>query len=243
MPRFGGLCHYPNRFGGKGPSGVRLEGFVNSLNQARGDAYDTTATSNVYAENFAAARVINDIWSTQARFANQWDAARMTTNLPRWEKILGLSPFPSDSDATRRTRIATLFARTGQSPFTAYLATQLAALIGPVFVAVEYISYANARITSPDNTYPWGAVAPGAPWSSTTAHILVRTKLPASYREAEFQAAVGLIAPFMEASLPAWSTYDWYRPGNTSVNIPGGPSAGGFYLDDGLNLNFEVFDV
>lgn len=243
MPRFGGLCHYPNRFGGKGPSGVRLEGFLNSLNQARGDAYDTSATSNVYAENFAAARVINDIWSTEARFANQWDAARMTTNLPRWEKILGLSPLPSDSDTTRRLRVGNLFSRTGQSPFTSYLAVQLAALLGPVFVAVEYISYANARMTSPDNTYPWGIVVAGSPWSSTTAHILVRTRIPAGYREADFQSAIGLIAPFMEALLPAWSTFDWYRPGGTSINVVGGPSAGGFYLDDGQNLNFEVFDV
>jgi|GEM_PF-3162123 len=243
MPRFGGLCPYPSRFGGKGPYGVLLEGILNGLNQGRGDAYDVTSTSNVYAENLAIARVLNDIWSTNARLSNQWDAARMTTSIGRWEKILGINPLPTDSDTTRRTRIAGIFSSTGQSPFTSYLTTQLASLLGPVFVAVEYISYANARITVPDGTYPWGMVAIGAPWSSTTAHILIRTKLPTGYREADFRAAVGLIPMFMDAVGPAWIDFDWYRPGAVNVNVVGGPSAGGFYLDDVPNLDFEVFDT
>ena len=243
MPRFGGLSPFPSRFGGKGIYGVQLEGILAGLNQGRGDAYDTSTTSNVYAENGAIARVLNDIWSTNIRLSNQWDAARMTTNLPRWENILGIRPTPGDTDTTRRTRIAGLFARTGQSPFTSYLATQLAALLGPVFVAVEYISYANALITVPDGTYPWGTFVTGAPWSSTTAHILVRTQKPAGYRESDFRAAVGLIPPFMEASAPVWATFDWYRPGTVSVNVVGGPSAGGFYLDDLPNLDYEVFDT
>lgn len=242
MPRFGGLCHYPNRFGGKGIYGVRLEGILNGLNQARGDAYDTSTSSNVYAENLAIARVLNDIWSTNARLANQWDASRMTTNLGRWETILGISPSPSDSDSTRRARIGATFARTGQSPFTSYLSTQLSAILGSVFVSVEYISYANARITVPDATYPWGSVFPGAPWSSTTARILIRTAIPTGYRETDYQAAIALMVPFLEAVAPAWITYDWYRPGPVSVSVVGGPSAGGFYLDDTRNLGFEVFD-
>ena len=243
MPKFGGLCPYPNRFGGKGAYGVRLEVILNGLNQARGDAYDVSASSNVYAENHAIARVINDLFSTNQRLANQWDAFRMTTNLPRWESILNIVPVPGDADTTRRARIQTIFARTGQAPFTSYIATQLAALLGSFFVAVEYISVANAVIIVPDATYPFGIVSAVSPWSSTAAHILIRTKLPTGAKESDFQAAVGLINPFMDAVAPAWVTWDFYRPGLVSVAVTGGPSAGGFYLDDAQNLNTEVFDV
>lgn len=243
MPAFGGMSPSPRRMGGAGPNGNRLRVFYDALGRARGDGYDTTQTSNVSAETMATARVIALIWSTNQRLANQWDPFRMTTNLPRWEKILNIVPLPTDSDSARRARIQTIFARTGQAPFTSYIATQLAALLGSFFVAVEYISVANAVITVPNGTYPFGIVSAGAPWSSTTAHILIRTKLPTGAKESDFQAAIGLINPFMDAVAPAWVTWDFYRPGTVSVAVTGGPSAGGFYLDDAQNLNLEVFDV
>ena len=228
--------------GGAGPNGNRLRSFYDALGRARGDAYDTTQTSNVSAETVATARLVASIWSTNQRMANQWDPLRMTTSLPRWEKILNIVPLPTDSDTTRRARIQAISARTGQAPFTTYLSAQLAALLGPVFVAVEYISVGLAVIHVPDGTYPFGTVVPGTPWSSTTAHILIRTQVPAGYKESDFQAAIGLVAPFMDAVAPAWVTFDWYRPGPVYTAILGGPSASGFYLDDPHNLDNEVFN-
>lgn len=243
MPRFGGQTPFPMRFGGAGPYGVRIKSILDGLNRARGSAYDTTATSNVYAENNATARVIADVFGVNQRLANQFDATRMTTNLSRWEKILNIIPAPTDSDTTRRARIASLFSRTGLSPFTSFLVPQLAALLGSVFVAVEFISYSNAVIHVPDGTYPWGTVAIGSPWSSTTAHLLVRVT-SAGITEAAFQNSVGLIASLLDATLPAWATYDWYRAPQTGapIAVTGGPSAAGFYLDE-RNLDNEVFDI
>ena len=245
MPRFGGLTPYPSRFGGKGPQGVRVEEILRSLNAQRGSAYDTTPTSTVYAENMATARVLSDIWSTNQRMANQYDAARITTSLSRWEGILALAPAPGDPDQTRRARIQAVWSRTGQSPFTAYVITQLQAALGPVFVALEFISASNAVINVPNGSYPFGAANAVVPWSSTVAQLLIRTQLPSNYRETDFLASVSKINPLLDAIMPAWTTWTWYRPPTNyaPIAVTGGPSAGGFYLDDYKNLDYEVFSA
>jgi hypothetical protein len=74
----------------------------------------------------------------------------------------------------------------------------------------------------------------------------VRTQLPTNYRETDFLSAVASMNTFMDSVLPVWVSFDWYRSGSTPVNVSGGPSGGGFYLDEvppNRNLDFEVFDV
>ncbi len=78
----------------------------------------------------------------------------------------------------------------------------------------------------------------------TVAHILVRIQKPAGATEAMFYEAAGKVAPALDPLVPAWVTFDWYRaPLSTPINVVGGPSAGGFYLDDEHNLDNNVFDV
>jgi uncharacterized protein YmfQ (DUF2313 family) len=245
MPRFGGMTPFPNRFGGPGPNGIRIKVILDSLNRQRGNAYDTSVwSSNVYAENMATARMLAGIWSANQRLANQWDPQRMTSNLSRWEKILGLAPAPSDTTKTRQTRVQAVFAQTGQVGFTSYLSTRVSGLLGVFYVALEFISYANAVINVPNGSYPWGTVNAGSPWYSTTAHILVRVQKPTGYSDADFNTAVGKLAPAMESLLPAWASWDWYRAPSIGapVVVSGGPSAGGFYFDE-QNFDILVFDV
>lgn len=241
MPAFGGMSPFPIRFGG---GKTRTQVILSALNADRGTAFDTAdRTTTVYVENMAIARAIAAGWGTNVRLGNIRKPSAMTdTILGRWETILGILPAPTDSEAVRRNRVATLFARTGQAAINGFLTTLLSNALGAAFVAIEHVDYSNAVILVPDGTYPWGSVG-SVPWSSTVAHILVRLQKPAGWAESDFYSAAANVATILESALPVWVTFDWYRPGPTSVAVTGGPSAGGFYLDDSHNLDNEVFDV
>lgn len=242
MPCFGGLTPFPKRFGGGRP---RAKAILDSLNAGRGTGLDTAAwASPVYGENVVAARAIAAARSTNQRLANIWDSRRVTGHaIARWEKIRGITPLPGDSDNTRRARLAAIEAQAGINPTHAVLTTLLSAALGSVFVGIEYISVANAVINVPDGSYPFGTPNTASPWSSTVAHILVRVQKPTGMTEGQFYEAAGRVVSVLDPIVPAWAYFDWYRNGPVSVNVSGGPSGGGFYLDDDHNLDNEVFDV
>ncbi len=242
MPCFGGLTPFPKRFGGGTP---RAKGLLDSLNKGRGTGLDTAAWSSpIYGENIVAARAIASAWSTNQRLANIWDARRMSADMiPRWETIRAVTPSVGDSDLVRRERLLAIEANAGITPKHNVLEALLIAALGDVFVALEYISLANAVINVPDGSYPFGTPNTVVPWSSSVANILIRLQKPADMTEAEFYAAAGRVHQVLDPVVSGWTTYTWYRPGPVSVNVPGGPSAGGFYLDDERNLDFQVFDV
>ena len=236
MASYGGVSPYPSRAGG---GSQRLQRILESLNKGRGTAYDTTATSNVYVENMAAARILDGMWSVAERMGNQFDPARLTSSLSRYERMMGLTPGANDSDAARRARIAGVRARFGQLASISYLRSTLAAALGAAFVAVETISPSVAT-----SFWPGGTTSPYTPWSSTIDHILIRTTVPTGWTEGMYQTAVAQVGPAIDGILPAWVTWDVYRPSvaQASVNVTGGPSAAGFFLDDPLNLDNQVFD-
>jgi uncharacterized protein YmfQ (DUF2313 family) len=236
---FGGYSPYPRRFGGGKP---RLQIIHESLNAQRGTTFNPQPDTVVWMENMAFARALCfDGWGTNERLGNQWDPDRMTDMLPRWEKILKIPLYPSFTKAERRAAVKDRFARFGAVPYHSWLTTRLSDALGDYFVAVEYIDLANAVVHSPDGSYPWGTVAAGAPWSSTVAHVLVRTDKPAGASETLFYEAVGKVAPLLDSVLPSWNTFDWYRGGPTGAPVSGGPSLAGFFLDE-TNLDNEVFD-
>lgn len=238
---FGGLHHYPRKLGG---GETRLSVILNSLNSQRGTAYDVTYASNVYAENMAIARCIGAGWSTNERVASLWNPDCMDEYaLNRWEKMLHIIPKSSDSIVTRRARIKKRWQRFGTDSNVSQLETEVSEELGDTYVAIEYISNANAVIRVPDGTYPWGTASTTNPWYSTICHILVRTTKPSGMTEGEFYETVSKMHPLLNDILPAWVTWDWYRPGPVSVSVSGGPSAGGFYFDDEHNFDNEVFDV
>lgn len=238
---YGGYHPYPRRFGGGKP---RLQVIHESLNAQRGTALDTSNTDSVvWIEDMALARAINGAWATNERLSHQWDPLRVTDMLPRWEGIMRLVVSPGDTDAARRVALNKQWARFGQLINIGQMSGQLQALLGDVFVAIEFISLANAVIHVPDGTYPFGTSNDDAPWYSTVMHMLIRTQVPDGYTEQEYLNIVGPVFPLLDGIMPAFVTWTVYRPGPVSTPVTGGPSAGGFYLDDPHNLNWEVFDV
>lgn len=245
---YGGYHPYPRRFGGNKHEGKPLLEVVHtSLNAQRGAAFNTEDGTSIAAiESMAWARAITfDGWETNARLGHQWDAQRTTDMLPRWERIFKISPPPDASERERRDELVLRWQRFGGVSNHARLVTALTEVIGDYFVAVEYISLANAVVHVPDNTYPWGTVVAGVPWYSTVAHILVRLQKPTGATEAQFYEAAGKVVTTLDPIVSAFVTFDWYRApeGYAAINVAGGPSAGGFYLDAEHNLDNNVFDV
>ncbi len=243
MSGYGGFSPAPRRMGG-GKSRVKL--IFDALASARGTSIDATNPETIaYVETLAVARAIAGVWNTNQRLSFQWDARRMSpAMLERWETIYGISPGVDDELATRRGRVARAQARVGRGALYTAIYNELTDALGAFFVSIDFISPTNAVVTVPAGGYPFGTVVDGFPWLSTVAHILVRVVCPTGYSEHEFYEAVGLMAERLEPLLPAWTTWDWYRAPETGapVAVVGGPSAGGFYLDE-RNLNESVFDV
>lgn len=242
---YGGYAPYPRRFGGGRPL---LRILHDALASARGSALDATNSSTVaWVETMAHARAMCfDGFGTSRRLAMQWDPARTTDMLGRWEKLFGITGAPGATDHERRQVLVQRWRRfLDASALHSRLVTRLVLAVGEIFTAIEYISYANAVIHVPDLSYPWGDEAPGRPWYSTVAHVLVRLTKPAGYSEAAFYAAAAKIHPALDGILPSWCTADWYRAPSTgpAIEVSGGPAAGGFYLDDDHNLDNSVFDV
>lgn len=240
MPRLGGMSPFPLRFGG---GEGRVQTILTSFNADRGTAFDTADRETVvYAINMAIARAIAAAWGSNERLSRIWIPASMPVDvLARWEKILNISPLPTDAPKDRRDRVAEVMARFGQATLEARIDALLTEKLGDAYVQIEHIAYSNALIYVPDGSYPWGVVG-SVPWSSTVAHLLVQLQKPTGWTEGEFYDAAGKVPQLLEPLLPVWVTVDWYRPGPISVDV-GGPEAGGFYLDDDHNLDNEVFDV
>lgn len=238
----GGFHPYPKRYGGGRPLVKVLH---DSLNAARGTAIDASDSTTVaWVENAAYARAVAfDGYGTTERLGNQRDPSRMTDFIPRWEGIFRIIPAPGATDTERREAIRVRFKRFLDASAIHYrVEAALRNALGSYFGAVEYISYANAVIHVPDTSYPWGTVANGYPWTSTTAHLLVLLVKPSGASEGDFYTAAGKVSPILDAILPAYMTFNWYRrPTDASpVEVSGGPSQGGFYLDSAANLDNNV---
>jgi uncharacterized protein YmfQ (DUF2313 family) len=242
---FGGYAPYPRRFGVGRP---RLQIIHDVLNAGRGTALDASNQDTIaWVENMAYARAICfDGYGTNDRIANQRDPDRMTDMLPRWEKICGITPAPGATDRDRRLEVRKRFRRfLDASALHSRLFTRLKEELGPVFGAIEYIDPSIATIYVPNATYPWGTVQPGYLWYSTVCHILVLLVKPDSYTEGDFFAAASKVLPAVDSLLPAWVSLNWYRKPSTGapVNVSGGPSQAGFYLDNPANLDCNCLSV
>lgn len=241
MP-FGAFNPAPRRMGGGTP---RAKLIFDALVAARGTAIAAgDPNTTAYVETLAIARAISSAWGTNERLSNQWDARRMTSMISRWEVIFNLRSHPDDRAETRRHQIELAQARVGRGALLTTITAELSDAVGDKFVGVEFISVPNAVLTMPSAAYlfPGGLVIPGAPWSSSVAHLLVQ--LTATGTESDFYDAIGIVADRLEPLLPAWTTWDWYRApaGGVPLIVNGGPQAGGFYLDDEHNLDNNVFD-
>jgi hypothetical protein len=233
VPSFGAFSPFPFRFGGGKPP---LEHRVNSVLAQLGTTYTKDTTGIVWLRAMAWARVFWDVWETNQRLANQWDPRRMTDFLGRWEKILALPVGPDDSLSVRRARVGVAKARAGYANAAAIFSTSLAYLGASVFVGIITSSSSTAVVWTPSG-WPMGShpVLPTDPdWYSTVAYVAVKVQKPSTMDDGEFYTKVGSVLPALDAILPSWVTFDWYRE-----DISG---ASGFFLDDTHNLDDEAFD-
>jgi hypothetical protein len=217
--RLGGFAHLPVRLGGGEP---RVETIYNSLNQARGTAYDTTDESNVTAETLAQARAIDAAWGANERMSLQTDPRRMSDFLSRWEKILRLHPGPDDTVVARRSAVQVKFlAWIGP----AGLEDLVAEIAGDSFIGIELTALADSVPRWPPNGYPNN-------FTSNCAHILVRVRFGANQTMAEFWDMRARLSRTLADFLPAHMTFDigTYRVGGGT----------GFFLDE-RNLNYSTF--
>ena len=221
MGTYGGLAPGAERYGG---GNRRLQRIIESLNAQRGDAYDTTETSTVYADNMAVARSIDGAWATNTRLANITDPAR-TTELARWERILAIVPGANDSDQTRRARIIDRRARTGKMPTSQSIADDIRAICGNTFVGIHHLTVDNAV-----TYWPGGTPDADAPWYSTIAYIAIELTIPNGMGLGEFLDTIAPMSEMLDGRLPAWVTWAWFI-------------GSGFILDDEHNLDAEAFDI
>lgn len=244
----GGFHPFPRRFGGNKYAGNKplLEVVQDSLSAQRGEAFNSDdSTTIVWVENHAYARAITfDGWGTNERLSLQWDPRRTTDMLERWERIFRLRPGPNDTEKDRRDALVARWQRFGVVANHAKYTTALEAALGDYFYAVEYISVANAVVTTPTSGYPWGTANTTAPWTSTVCHILVRMQLPTGATEGEFAEMAAKVPQVLDPIVPAICTFDWYREPETGapVSVSGGPSAAGWCLDE-RNLDSSCFDA
>jgi hypothetical protein len=241
---FGGFHPHPRRFGQGRPF---LRVVHDALAAARGTAIDALTPGTVaYVETHAYARaLVFDGYGTNERLGNQCDPRRVTDMLSRWEKITGLLPIPTATLHDRRVAVLRRMRRfLHAAAFHSRLHTVLLQELGDFFVAIEYIDINNAVVHVPDVAYPWGTVLDGAPWTSTVYKILVLTQRPVGASESEFYERISKIGPGIDNLLPGPNLFDWYRAphGGAPVEVSGGPSQAGFYLDDEHNLDNNVFD-
>lgn len=244
MGSFGGSCPFPRAFGGD--ADMELEALIASQNSQLGNGYNTERGTQVNVESEAIARMIWGAFGSNQRLGFMCDPWKMPKEtIPRWEQIMFLPNGQNLRISQRRARIAEKWARFGKTINAYYLDTLLRAKASDIYVQIEHISYDNANIHVPEAGYDFGTVAEdgAAPWSSSIHHILILVEKPASYTELDFYNAVGAIPLALDTVLSSWTTFDWYRrPESTPITVIGGPSQGGFYLDDEHNLDNNVFD-
>ncbi len=217
MPSNGGLTPGFERYGGGTPA---LKIIVDSLNSQRGTLYNDLQTSTVYLENMALGRAIAECWSNNARMANQWDVARMTEFIPRWEAILGLVPKDKDTYTARRARIANVFSRFTQANIYQSVRDLLVALLGSVFVqvthtsvdqSVVFVPVGGVALNSSDADISQQDATGELTFYSTVCHLLIEVVQPVGYTDNDFYTAAALINAELDSMLPAWVTWDWAR--------------------------------
>ena len=245
MASFGGSSPYPRSLGGADDHVPLL---TRSLQSALGNGLSQEENTFVWLESLVEARQIWCSWATNRRAGNIWSPLRCPSELlPRWETMLYLPRDESDVETVRRARWAHRWELFGKEFDWGVLYDEADLALGDNFIQIDTISLANATITVPDGSYPFtGAVVIGntSPWSSSVMRFLLRVEALPGESDGQFYKKMGDIVVALNPILPAWMSFDWYRAplDYAPVSAVGGPSAGGFYLDDPRNLDNCVFD-
>ncbi len=220
-----GLNPFPEQQGGKKEHTIEV--ILDSLMTQDGTGLSKDEDSFVYAENLAIARMLADLWSSATRLSYQFDPDRMTSFIPRWLKILGLSSYPGESLNSLRTKIKTKMQLDGQVANTTAVYDLCSALLGEVFVGLVhnsardgYVSYLPGGLTVSGG----GQVVLDGDWRSHINYVAVQVYQPLGMTDDDYYSRIGSLGPVLDDFLPAHVKWDWIN------------SDQGFELDE-INLD------
>lgn len=242
MAGLGGFNPAPFKFGEA--ASTDLEAIQNAFADTQGTSLARERGSVAWVENHATARVLYALYGLAYRLANVNDPARMTSTLPRWEKILNIVPSDSDTTLERRARVEAKLSLLSAGTTIQVVEDYLTLVLGSMFVGLKFSDPTEAT------TYvPGGGSVPGggptfldgeligadmSPYASSLGYVAVLIRRPANMTVELFYERAGRIYEEMDNLLGAWMDFDW---------VQDGPNGSGFYLDDENNLDNERFDV
>jgi hypothetical protein len=228
----GGLHPYPISYGAQ--KHRTIETILRSLNEGDGTFPSKDEDSYVYAENWAVARAIADLWSTNRRLSYQWDAKRMTDMLPRWETIFALHPLSTDTEAERRASVGAKFAIIGKPATHQVVHDLMVDVLGDIYVQTVNTSSSDAFGYAPGGiAIPGGVTLDDGPWTSGVAYVAIELEQPTGVGDQAFFDTAGKVHTHLDSLLPAWVDFGWFKDGTGGT---------GFFLDDTYNLDVERFD-
>ncbi len=242
MAGLGGFNPAPFKFGDA--ASTDLEAIQNAFADAQGTSLARERGSIAWVENHATARVLYALYGLAYRLANVNDPKRMTTTLPRWEKILQLVPSESDTLAERRARVEAKLSLLSAGTTIQVVEDYLSLVLGDMFVKLEFSDPLTATTYVPGG----GSVSGGgptfldgdnadpniSPYASSLGYLAILIQRPANMTIELFYERAGRIYEELDNLLGAWMDFDW---------VNDGPNGAGFYLDEDYNLDNQRFDA
>ena len=242
MGGLGGFNPAPFKLGGA--ASTDLEAIQDAWADSQGTAMARERGSVAWVENHATARVLYALYNSARRLGSLNDPKRMTSSLPRWEKILQISPSESDTLTERRARVEAKLSLLSAGTTAQVVNDYLALVLGDMFVKLEFSDPLTAT------TYvPGGGAVPGggpafldgdladpriSPYASSLGYVAILLQRPENMTVELFYERAGRIYEDMNNLLGAWMDFDW---------VQDGPNGAGFYLDQDYNLDNQRFDV
>ena len=241
MAGLGGFNPAPFKFGQA--SSTELEAIQDALAESQGTAIVRERGSTAWVENHATARVLYALYNDARRLGNVNDPKRMTSTLPRWEKILQIFPSESDTLADRRARVEVKLSILSAGTTIQVVNDYLTLVLGDMFVKLEFSDPLTATTHVPGG----GTVSGGgptfldgdnadpaiSPYASSLGYVAILLQRPTNMTIELFYERAGRIYEEMDNLLGAWMDFDW---------VNDGPNGAGFYLDEERNLDNQRFD-
>ena len=241
MAGLGGFNPAPFKFGEA--ASTDLEAIHNAFADTQGTSLARERGSVAWVENHATARVLYALYGLAYRLANVNDPARMTSTLPRWEKILNIVPSDSDTALERRARVEAKLSLLSAGTTKQVVEDYLSLVLGDMFVGLKFSDPMEATTYVPGG----GSVPSGptfldgeligdtmSPYASSLGYVAILIRRPSNMTVELFYERAGRIYEDMDNLLGAWMDFDW---------VQDGPNGAGFYLDDENNLDNQRFDV